>query len=280
MFMAVLRQVNHPAFPFVQSPPKTQYRIIRSSANKTFFTLAFISHGTHPMASSSSPSSPNFQLIINNALDTYKKRTKSDLLAHPLAAKLQSCNTPSAILAILDQQIQGLDHSRSSDDRWTRWLDPTVNVLLALSETLGEGVSLFFSPAKVVFAGVGVLLSTARDVRASHGTLIDTFERIEMIFRRLEIYAKVPLTVLTSEMMDIIIRIMVEVLSILGIAMKDIKQGRMKKFVKRLIGKTEMEDGLKRLDKLTQEEGLMATAQMLKVTQTVTAINERVEEVI
>ena len=140
--VAVPRQVNRPAFPFVQSPPKTQYRIIRSSANKTFFALAFISHGTHPMASSSSPSSPNFQLIINNALDTYKKRTKNDLLAHPLAAKLQSCNTPSAILAILDQQIQGLDHSRSSDDRWTRWLDPTVNVLLALSETLGEGVSL------------------------------------------------------------------------------------------------------------------------------------------
>ena len=52
------------------------------------------------------------------------------------------------------------------------------------------------------------------------------------------------------------------------------------KFAKRLIGKTEMEDGLKRLDKLTQEEGLMATAQMLKVTQTVTVINERVEEVI
>ena len=104
----------------------------------------------------------------------------------------------------------------------------------------------------MVFAGVGVLLSvcilhnkilwgveyncnapisqTARDVRASHGTLINTFERIEMIFRRLEIYAKVPLTVLTSEMMDIIIRIMVEVLSILGIAMKDIKQGRMSKY--------------------------------------------------
>ena len=57
--------------------------------------------------------------------------------------------------------------------------------------------------------------------------------------------------------------------------MKDLE-----KFAKRLIGKTEMEDGLKRLDKLTQEEGLMATAQMLKVTQTVTVINERVEEVI
>ena len=87
-------------------------------------------------------SSSNFQLIINNALDKYKKRTKNDLLAHPLAAQLQSCDSPSAILAILHQQVQELDHSRSSDERWLRWLEPTVNVLYALSSSLGEGVGL------------------------------------------------------------------------------------------------------------------------------------------
>ena len=32
-------------------------------------------------------SSSNFQLIINNALKAYEKRTKNDLLAHPLAAQ-------------------------------------------------------------------------------------------------------------------------------------------------------------------------------------------------
>ena len=38
-----------------------------------------------------------------------------------------------------------------------------------------------------------------------------------------------------------------------------------------------MEDGLKRLDKLTQEEALMASAQNLKITHTV---DERVREVV
>ena len=94
------------------------------------------------MASSSSSPSSSFQLIINNALDAYKKRTKIDLLAHPLVTKLRSYNTPSAILDVLQQQIQGLDKSRSGDDRWTRWLDPIVNVLFALSATLGKGVGL------------------------------------------------------------------------------------------------------------------------------------------
>jgi hypothetical protein len=95
----------------------------------------------HPTTATATSSS-TFQLIFNNALKAYEKRTKKDLLAHPLAAELQKCNSPSAILAVLHQQVQGLDQSPSNDDRWTKWLDPTVTVLHTLSETLGEGVSL------------------------------------------------------------------------------------------------------------------------------------------
>ena len=134
-------------------------------------SLPFMSHA-QPASSSS-----NFQLIINNALDKYKKRTKNDLVVHPLAAQLQSCNSPSSILAVLHQQVQGLDQSRSSDERWSRWLDPTVTVLHTLSSTLGDVVGLVcltlllfeiytliftrqvFSPANVIFAGFSVLLS-------------------------------------------------------------------------------------------------------------------------
>jgi len=88
------------------------------------------------------PSSPNFQLILNNALKSYEKQTKHDLLLHPLAAQLQACQSPSSILVVLQQQVQQLDRSRATDDRLTKWLNPTVNVLYAFSETLGEGVSL------------------------------------------------------------------------------------------------------------------------------------------
>jgi fungal STAND N-terminal Goodbye domain len=95
----------------------------------------------HPTTATATSSS-TFQLIFNNALKAYEKRTKKDLLAHPLAAELQKCNSPSAILAVLHQQVQRLDQSPSNDDRWTKWLDPTVTVLHTLSETLGEGVSL------------------------------------------------------------------------------------------------------------------------------------------
>jgi hypothetical protein len=100
------------------------------------------SHPSTSTSTSTTTSSTNFQLIFNNALKEYERRTKNDLLAHPLAAELQDCNSPGEILSVLHQQVQELDQSPSSDDRWTKWLDPTVNVLHTLSDTLAEGVSL------------------------------------------------------------------------------------------------------------------------------------------
>ena len=64
----------------------------------------------------------------------------------------------------------------------------------------------------------------AKDVHGGQETLIDIFERIGSFLRRLSIYTEVPLT---TEMMDIIARVMAEVLSILGIATKEFQQGRM-----------------------------------------------------
>ena len=93
---------------------------------------------THPTPASSS----NFQVLFNNAIKTYEKHTKNDLLSHPLAAELQACDTPSAILDVLHQQVQDLNQSRNAHHRLTRWLDPTVNVLYVLSGPLGESVSL------------------------------------------------------------------------------------------------------------------------------------------
>ena len=92
---------------------------------------------THFTTASSSSSSSNFQLVIDEALDTYKKRTKKDLREHPLANQLQIYDSPSAILAVLQQQAQQTEQSRSTDGRWTKWLAPTVKVLHFFVKVLG-----------------------------------------------------------------------------------------------------------------------------------------------
>ena len=203
-------------------------------------------------------SSSRFQSIINDALKVYRKRTKNKLLLHPLATELQNCDSPTDILAVLQQQVQWIDQSQNGDDRWTKWLDLTINVLLTFSQTAGTvglvcprtsaypisahlyllvgvlardgSLCRYRSPPFGVYRPfIGMIHSNihgsqaAKDVRASHETLLDIFGRIEMFFRRLEMYTEVPLT---AEMTDVIIEIMAEVLSVLGIATKEIKQGR------------------------------------------------------
>ncbi|KAI9434158.1 hypothetical protein H4582DRAFT_807039 [Lactarius indigo] len=210
----------------------------------------------------SAASSSNLQAIFNAAIKEYQKKTKQDLLLHPLMAQLQTCNSPADILAVLRTQVQQFEQSTSGDDKLTKWLNPTVNVLYAFSAALGEGVGLVFSPAKVIFAGAGVLLLAAKDVAASQDALIDIFERIESFFRRLEEYSEVPTT---EAMKEIIVKIMVEVLGIFGIVTKEMKQGRAKRYLKTLIGRRDVEDALGRLDRLTQQEAQMAVVQVLKI---------------
>ncbi|KAH9003702.1 hypothetical protein EDB86DRAFT_2826288 [Lactarius hatsudake] len=213
---------------------------------------------------STSTSSTNFDAIFTSALDAYKNQTKRDIASHPLAAQLQSCDSPSAILAVLRTQVQTFDRSQTADERWSRWLDPTVNVLYAFSVALGNGVGLIFPPSNAIFAGIGVLLQAVKDIRASQNAVVDLFGRLEYFFKRLEKYIEVRPTV---AMTDIIVKIMVEVLSILGIVTKEIGQGRTKKYLKKLIGRKEVEDALQRLDALTQEEARMAAAEALAITR-------------
>ena len=58
--------------------------------------------------------------------------------------------------------------------------------------------------------------------------LIDIFVRIESFFKRLDTYTEVRPTV---AMTDVIVNVMIDVLSILAIATKEIKEGRSSKLI-------------------------------------------------
>ena len=62
-----------------------------------------------------------------------------------------------------------------------------------------------------------------KDVRADQDTLIDLFGRMESFFMRLEKYIHFRPT---AAMVDIVVKIMAEVISILGTVTKEIRQGK------------------------------------------------------
>ncbi|KAF8256553.1 hypothetical protein EI94DRAFT_1822061 [Lactarius quietus] len=202
---------------------------------------------------SSSASISNFQAIFNAALKAYEKKTKKDLLAHPLAAQLQACNSPSDILAVLQDKVNEFDQSRSADERLSKWLNPTINVLYSFSATIGQ----VFSPASVIFSGIGVLLLVAKDVKPAEilssisSSVSRTLQAPRVIYRN------------TANNRDDrhYRQDHDRSADIFAIATKE-----MRRVERKLIGKKEMEDALKRLDKLTQEEARMAAAETLKLT--------------
>ncbi|KAH8986442.1 hypothetical protein EDB92DRAFT_2105273 [Lactarius akahatsu] len=221
----------------------------------------------------SSPTS-NFQSILDKALIEYKTKTRKDLITHPLANQIKTCDSPGAILAVLQGKANELKRSQSSDDRLTKWLTPTVNILTAFSSTLGEGVSTVFPPSKIIFSAIGILLVAAKDTAASRDVLIELFDKIESFFVRIQTYIEVPPT---AEMINVMGKIMAEVLSILAIMTKEMKQGRTKTFFKRLAGRTDVEDALRRLDRLEQGELRTVSAQVLKATGDIKDGVERIE---
>jgi hypothetical protein len=117
-----------------------------------------------------------------------------------------------------------------------------------------------------------------RDVVASHDKILHIFERIHFFLQRLKAYAGMPLT---DELTELLGKIMGQLLCILALSTKTMRERRMselvyslfpflidygeERFLKRLVGKTEVEDALECLDMLTKEEISMAVARNLEV---------------
>ena len=121
-----------------------------------------------------------------------------------------------------------------------------------------------------------------KDVIASYEALVHLFERIHLFLQRLNRYTGISLT---PEMTLLLGKILAQVLCVLALSTKEMKERRFsgsirsifssmadhetEKFMKRIAGRTDVEDAVERLDMLTKEENLMTAARNLEVTHQV-----------
>jgi hypothetical protein len=73
---------------------------------------------------------------------------------------------------------------------------------------------------------------SVQGVSAGQGALFDLFNRIETFFRRLEAYLELPPT---ADITDAIVNVMVEILLILALATKEIKQGKTNELISLMV---------------------------------------------
>ena len=141
-------------------------------------------------------SNPNLQSqnlqLIRDALDDYAKQMKIDLKDNPFAEELKDCNSPDAILQLLEKNRDDFKDYREKDRKFIDCLNPIVKFVHAFSDVLGEAVSVVsverstlfhrhfllhqvpFQPAKLVFLGIDVLFTVrfALDLINQHRPLI------------------------------------------------------------------------------------------------------------
>ncbi|KAI9434300.1 hypothetical protein H4582DRAFT_792996 [Lactarius indigo] len=168
----------------------------------------------------------NFQSILD-ALDKYAEQTGINLNDNPIADKINDCDSPGAVLILLQDNIKAFNDYRDQNRKFIDCLNPVVQFVHAFSAVLGDAVGLVpFQPAKLIFVGIDVLFTAADGVSASYDALLELFESIGSFLKRLHVYSEIPLNPL---MTDIVAKIMVELISILALARKQIHRGRLSK---------------------------------------------------
>jgi len=98
---------------------------------------------SHQQMSSTVPtvSVSNFRLIVD-AFDDYANRVGEDLTKNPLADLLRTCDTPNAVLRLLQEREQAFKHFRDGDQTLIEWLKPVVHVVHGFSNVLGQIASM------------------------------------------------------------------------------------------------------------------------------------------
>jgi hypothetical protein len=212
--------------------------------------------------------SPELKSLLEDALHEFENRAGTNLIQHQIIDRLKDCESPDSVIEVLREQAQAFRNFRGDDDKLMIWLKRTVDVLhtLSTSGVLGEGIGLVckysfhltrmhhrntlslqpFPPAKAIFAGIGILLGVCvligftqaspcdicyfrqaiKDVGKSYDAVVELFESFESFLRRLDIYTKIPST---TAMKGIIIKILIELLSTISLAIQQAKQGRLSK---------------------------------------------------
>jgi hypothetical protein len=114
-------------------------------------------------------------------------------------------------------------------------------------------------------------------MRASYDTLVDLFASFDNFLSRLSIYAEIPPT---PALTNVLVKIIIELISTLALATKQVKQRRFsefvlvcyggwlngtEKFMWKLLGEKDIEATIQRLDRLTLDEGRATAAQTLEV---------------
>ncbi|KAJ6565903.1 hypothetical protein DFH09DRAFT_1034733 [Mycena vulgaris] len=194
-----------------------------------------------------------FLEIWKDATRKYEGDTKIKFTTHPLAR----CNNPEDVLDTLDRDLQVFQDYRDKKNELRKWLKPMLYLIGSLSATAGEAAGVPVPFAKAGFVALGVLVQAAKNVSARYDSIIDLCELLHSFLERLRIYMSAQLP---NNMREVVVRILAHLLSVFALMTKEIKHNRFGSYLRTLIGRTDVQDALKKLNTLIGAEQSMGIA--------------------
>jgi hypothetical protein len=82
-----------------------------------------------------------FQSILD-AVDKYTEQTGINLNENPFADKIKGCDSPSAVLLLLQENLKAFKDYRDNNRKFIECISPVVQFVHAFSGILGEAVGL------------------------------------------------------------------------------------------------------------------------------------------
>jgi hypothetical protein len=83
----------------------------------------------------------NFQSILD-AIDKYAEQTGINLQENPFTDKVKGCDSPSAVLLLLQENVNAFKVYRDNNRKFIECVSPVVQFVHAFSGILGEAAGL------------------------------------------------------------------------------------------------------------------------------------------
>ena len=83
----------------------------------------------------------NFRTILD-AVDKYAEQTGTNLKDNPFANEIKDCDSPDAVLLLLQEDLKAFQDYRDENRKFIDCLGPVVKFVHAFSEILGEAAGL------------------------------------------------------------------------------------------------------------------------------------------
>lgn len=244
------------------SDSKRGRMITASSLQSPLITSKLPATGTMSLPfRTATSSSPRVKQILDAALNEYEKRTKTDLLESLFAEELQSCDSVEAVLEIIQHQTEAFDKFSDGNKRSMTWIGPLVDIVYKIFSVLDDAIGMVCTIRdelgfvitllcrrsllrKQLLLGllsssmfvhqysflwtllILIILQSAKDAQENHDSLVDLFECIQSLLKHLPNQISP-----TEDIVEMLVKLVVEVLSILSLATKEIRRGQASKLL-------------------------------------------------